>query len=131
LASQVCARAVDRAGEEEAERYRLMTQGGPVPPLVGNAAKAVWGECAPVFRAERCRLAHQHYQETPVSDRVRTLVEACRDSYCPSLPEPRPALCTRDGSSFSETVTLWAELRAAILERDLGPEMGRSAAGWL
>src|SRR5579871_4078342 len=80
-AAEVCARAFDRASDEEVERYRRMIEGGGVPPL-GNASKAVSTECAPVFRAEPCRLAHQHYLETPVSDRVHVLVGACRDSYC-------------------------------------------------
>src|SRR5262249_32295720 len=121
--AEVCARAFDRAGDEDVERYRRMTRGGGVPPL-GSASKAVTGECAPVFRAEPCRLAHQHYLETPVHERVRMLVESCRDAYCPSLPEPRPALCTRTllGVPLHETGMLWDELRRAILQRDLGPE---------
>jgi hypothetical protein len=120
-AAQVCARAIDRMGEEEAELYRRMTQGGSVPPL-GSAAKAVWAECAPVYKAEPCRDVHLRYQETPVPDRVRVLTDACRDAYCPLLPEPRPALCTRRAASFSETTVLWRELDKAILQRDLGPE---------
>src|SRR2546426_716567 len=62
-----------------------------------RAGKSVADACAPLYSEPGCRKgwADAWAEGTDPSQRIRVLTNACRDAYCPKLPEPKPALCDR------------------------------------
>jgi hypothetical protein len=102
------------------------TRGGPAPPGQPSDAAVVSRACAPLFHQPACHDVMMRFDEMPPEARAATLLKVCAIEYCPSLPEPKPAVCAHleaPPTGFAE----WGELREAILKHDIGPEMAKRA----
>ncbi len=116
-------RAIDLAGEAEARGWDSARLRGVQPS--SHEAGAMVLACAKLTKRAACRRASENMvnDEIAPSTKLSTLVTTCRDSYCPDLPAPRPALCDRaDAGGLGPAVTkqMWAELGDAIVRHDLG-----------
>ena len=78
-------------------------------------------ECADIYRQPKC---HKAWLEPgDPSTAIATIIAACRDDYCPLLPEPRPELCTASElPPASELGAAWLPLYRRILQHELGDE---------
>jgi hypothetical protein len=108
------------AGAAVAERRRTRT--APLAPNEPSDAAVVAAACAPLFRETACRDAHAHFDEPAVQLRAVTLLNACRDAYCPKLAPPLPKACDPKAQADDpmEVFQSWHDLRTAIYRRDLG-----------
>lgn len=98
-------------------------RGGPAPAGQPSDAAVVSKACAALYKERACRDAMIKYDEPPAEQRSSAVLKACARAYCPTLSAPKPAVCSHvdnvpeDLQQFQE----WAELRNAILTRDIGP----------
>jgi len=85
-----------------------------------NAAE-VWRACADVCR-EPCATAMRSPASDPATFASAT-ARACRDTYCPRLPAPRPKLCAAaELPPPAELSSQWGELQARVWGLELGIE---------
>lgn len=79
--------------EVEIERCRVEMQAAGDP---GHEPGAPRPACAELQARllPRCGDAIRAAATAPIETRTSTVLAACRDAYCPTLPEPRPDLCT-------------------------------------
>jgi hypothetical protein len=79
--------------------------------------------CQGVFREPGCRQAWARLGKVSPEARSLSLLESCRQAYCPRLPEPRPALCAMQPppTDVEARAAAWRELLSVILAHDLGP----------
>ena len=64
--------------------------------------ESVAGECADLFQEPRCQLAWREAQTLAPELRAETMVEACREAYCPVLKAPpRPARSSSTRSTIA------------------------------
>src|SRR5439155_27308348 len=78
-----------RSARRTALARRAARPDEPAPP--GSPA-LVARACAPLFREEACRRAHERFDEPPIEARAGAVYRACADAYCGKL-HPRPAAC--------------------------------------
>jgi biopolymer transport protein ExbD len=96
--------------------------------------------CGEVYREAACREAWRSVADTPraapsaprigpvTEPRTSALASACRDVYCPLLPEPKPGLCAAASQDDAQLTAGWPELHDAIVARDLSdrPELAQA-----
>ena len=102
---------------------RRAARGGPTPPGEPTDAGLVAQSCAPLYHEPGCRQAQLDFDKTAPELRMTTVLQACEHDYCPLLPAPKPSVCNPANAAPADgmdTFTAWAELRAAILRRDIG-----------
>jgi hypothetical protein len=106
-AVQICVEQIqaDQPAEAPVERGRRLAQA-----------------CGALFAERGCSDAYkQAWEHFDPSQRIRIMVEGCRDAYCPTLAVPRPTLC-ESGTFVIEAAADWPEFLRVILVRDLGEE---------
>jgi hypothetical protein len=121
---EVCRTAQAQVAERRA------TRGGPTAPGEPSDAAVVSRACAPLFREAGCRQAQLDFDKPEPAARMTTVLQACERDYCPLLAAPKPAVCDPAKAAPAdgmETFTAWAELRTAILSRDIGEAEGARA----
>lgn len=86
-----------------------------------SAAANIAESCADLYSRSACSQAMKRWSSTPVESRAASIARACRDAYCPSLEEPKPALClSLDLPAPSELPSQWNELNERVLRLELG-----------
>lgn len=98
-----------------AQRTALVQRAAGTLGTGGLVARA----CAPLYREEACRSAHEHADEVAIEARAYSIYRACAGAYCGKL-SPRPAACDQPTPPAEERLRLWHDLRVAILRHDLG-----------
>jgi hypothetical protein len=93
---------------------------GRAPAGEPSDAAAIARACAPLFRRPECHDAMMDFDAPPPERRVVSILNACAHAYCAVLPAPQPPACAATGSSPSELLGQWSELRAAALRLELG-----------
>jgi hypothetical protein len=73
-----------------------------------------------------CRQAWKEALHNPPGNRGEYVIQKCASAYCPELPSPRPALCTRDDLAGADLLDeepdwleLWTRFNGVVLNRDL------------
>lgn len=77
--------------------------------------------CGAFYSEKTCAEAVRAIPGTPEARRATVPITACRDAYCPKLPEPRPRFCATAGAAKLDDEDLlagWDELHPAILALD-------------
>lgn len=100
---------------------RRQNRGGPSAPGQPSDAGMVAAACAPLYQEAACRQAMEKFDEPPMEQRASTLLRSCARAYCPVLPSPKPHVCAATDTPPTD-LSEWAELRQAILQRDIGAE---------
>src|SRR5262249_38228823 len=69
-----------------------------------------------------CRQAYAKAAKAERQEMVPTLIDGCRKVYCPSFPEPVPALCHADLAKETPDALLedWSEFVLAMMKQDMG-----------
>ncbi|MGE0789001.1 MAG: ExbD/TolR family protein [Sandaracinaceae bacterium] len=85
---------------------------------------------ADLFVEAPCAAAIRITDDAVVDARSARIARACAPSYCPSLDDPKPALCAPGALSRNDhdVASGWPALRRRALERDLGEPRGERAA---
>lgn len=96
------------------------------PNAADKSGRQIATACAPLYERKSCRKAILAAWQDNVApaERPHIMVDACRDAYCPALPDPKPVLCKGPTGNvpLAEYAAQWKELNRAILEHDLGKE---------
>ena len=94
----------------------------PVDPgeEIGSRSAELSRACADIYSEPGCADVWRH-PSPRLEERASAMAKACRDAYCPKLPEPRPALCaTKELPLPTEMARQWRELQSRIIARELG-----------
>jgi hypothetical protein len=76
--------------------------------------------CGDLYAAPACRDAWRAIGDQPPEARLTSVVEPCRAAYCPTLPAPKPEICSVEGVVPVDRLALWPSLSRLVLSRDLG-----------
>jgi hypothetical protein len=107
-----------RAQAEVSQRRAARGASRPGEP---SDAGVVAQACAPLYHEAACRKAMEKFDEPPPAERAATVLRICAHAYCPLIAAPKPSVCARPDEAPVD-LTLWADLRQAALERDIGRE---------
>lgn len=93
---------------------------GRLPPAFGDLLVILAHECGDLIAEEPCREASILYARQSID--IEEVLTVCLEAYCP-LFEAEPLSCDYDLSAQNREAKgqLWGQLRAAIIERDIGP----------
>ena len=132
-----CGRRSSAPSKEKLDAFRRCNEAtarldDPVDPSeeIGSRLAELSRACADVYSEPGCADAWRH-PSPRLEERASAMAQACRDAYCPKLPEPRPALCaTKELPLPTEMARQWRELQSRIIARELGiaPEIVEALA---
>jgi hypothetical protein len=114
-------------GSQRIERCIAKLNRGEAPDDPIDAARELVAACAPLYSKQACRegMFEATAKDTDPSQRMRIMLEACRDAYCPELPNPKPELCafTTRNTDLTRWSEIWEDFNVVILARELGAEL--------
>jgi len=88
------------------------------PSLAADLARA----CADMYREPACARAMRNPPKDPARF-AAAIAAACRDAYCPRLPEPRPKLCaSAELPPPTQLLAEWGVLQQHIMAFELGAD---------
>jgi hypothetical protein len=107
--------------EEQVEVCERGIESALDAPTVEEAFRTYYRGCANIFVEKDCRDAFVEAAASDTPQEIRSIVEPCRQVYCPLLADKGLELCM--GGWLYEGPRLrwiWGELRYAIIELDAG-----------
>lgn len=126
-----CRRSDGAIPDSAIEACVAATVAASANPSLAEQAVMMASGCRGLYKEPRCRQAFSELGAIEPTARSEHIATACKQAYCPLLPNPKPDLCRNLSDSPQRLASQWPELQLAIWNRDLGAERTLALVAWL